>query len=148
MADDPPSTGSWAHFDHAADMGIRAVGKTLTDVFVQTALGMTAVVTDQPVRAERAIDIRCQAPDPELLLVDWLNAIIFEMATRRMLFGHFDVRIDPLAEGFTLEARVWGEPVDRSRHQPAVELKGATYTALDVHREAGGEWVAHCVVDV
>ncbi|HEY5646399.1 MAG TPA: archease [Pseudomonadales bacterium] len=148
MADDPPSTGSWAHFDHAADMGIRAVGETLADVLVQTALGMTAVVTDQPVRAERAIDIRCQAPDAELLLVDWLNAIIFEMATRRMLFGRFDVRVQPLAEGFALEARAWGEPVERSRHQPAVELKGATYTALDVHQEVDGGWVAHCVVDV
>ena len=35
-----------------------------------------------------------RGPDDELLLVDWLNALIYEMATRRMLFGRFDVTIE------------------------------------------------------
>jgi tRNA nucleotidyltransferase (CCA-adding enzyme) len=34
------------------------------------------------------------------------------------------------------------------RHQPAVEVKGATYTALKVARDEQGRWVAQCVVDV
>lgn len=87
--------------------------------------------------------IRCEAPDPEFLLVDWLNALIYEMATRHMLFSRYEVRI----EGDRLEATAWGEPVDRSRHQPAVEPKGATFTALQVARQ-GEEWIAQCVVDV
>jgi SHS2 domain-containing protein len=47
-----------------------------------------------------------------------------------------------------LEGKAWGEPVDVGRHQPAVEVKGATYTGLRVARENDGAWVAECVVDV
>jgi SHS2 domain-containing protein len=80
----------------------------------------------------------------EHLLVDWLNALVYEMATRRMLFGAFVVAI----EGPQLKATAWGEPVDRVRHEPAVEVKGATYTSLCVERRSDGMWLAQCVVDV
>ena len=86
----------------------------------------------------------CQAPDLELLFVDWLNAIIYEMAVRRMLFARFEV----LIEESRLRATLWGEPVSVARHGPACEPKGATYTALRVAREQDGRWSAACVVDV
>ena len=91
-----------------------------------------------------AVPIRCAAPDPELLLVDWLNALIYEMATRGMLFSRFRVAI----EGQGLEATAWGEALDPQRHRPAVEVKGATYTELRVMQRDSGRWVAQCVVDV
>ena len=47
-----------------------------------------------------------------------------------------------------LNATAWGEPIDRSRHRPAVEVKGATYTQLRVEQTANGGWIAQCVVDV
>ena len=89
------------------------------------------------------VAIECEAPDDELLFADWLNAVVYEMATRRMLFGRFAVRFD----GHRLSGEAWGEPVDAARHHPAVEVKGATYTTLRVAREAG-RWVAQTVVDV
>ena len=76
--------------------------------------------------------------------MDWLNALVYEMATRRMLFAAFVVAI----EGPQLKATAWGEPVDRVRHEPAVEVKGATYTSLCVERRSDGTWLAQCVVDV
>ena len=135
---------AWEHFEHEADIGVRGRGATLAEAFAQAALALTAIVTDPALVEPRIpVAIRCEAPDPEFLLVDWLNALIYEMATRHMLFSHYDVRI----EGDRLEATAWGEPVDRSRHQPAVEPKGATFTALEVARQ-GEEWIAQCVVDV
>ena len=86
----------------------------------------------------------CAAPDRELLLVDWLNAWVYEMAVRHMLFSRFQVALRD--DG--LQGRGWGEPLDRARHQPAVEIKGATYTELRVWQEADGTWHAQCVVDV
>ena len=74
----------------------------------------------------------------------WLNAVIYEMATRRMLFRDFVVEI----EGDTLSAKLIGESLDQMRHSPAVEPKGATMTDLSVTRTVGGEWVAQCIVDV
>lgn len=137
-------TGRWEHFAHDADMGVRGIGRTREEAFEQAALALTAVITDPAtVRAVEPVAMACSAPDDEMLLVDWLNALIYEMATRRLLFSRFELTI----AGHRLGARAWGEPVVDARHQPAVEVKGATYTALRVATEDGA-WIAQCVVDV
>jgi tRNA nucleotidyltransferase (CCA-adding enzyme) len=134
----------WEHFPHRADMGIRGMGPSLHAAFEQTALAMTAVITSlDTVEAVQRIDIACSAPDDELLLVDWLNALLYEMDTRRMLFSRFEVRI----KGGDLSGSAWGELVDVEKHTPAVEVKAATYTELAVVCEDGG-WMAQCIVDV
>lgn len=134
----------WEHFEHGADIGVRGVAPTKAGAFEQAALGLTAVVTDpQSVRALQTVEVRCEAADDELLLVHWLNALITEMATRRVLFGRFEVEID----GHRLSARALGEPVSVERHRPAVEVKGATMTALRV-LPTDGAWLAQTVVDV
>jgi len=136
---------AWEHFAHGADVGVRGLGATREAAFEGAALALTAVVTDlAAVRPDVAIDVACEAPSDDLLLVDWLNALVYEMATRRMLFGAFSVAID----GARLKATAWGEAVDRTRHEPAVEIKGATYTALRVGQQPDGRWIAQCVVDV
>lgn len=121
------------------------MGATLAEAFEQTALAMVAVITD-PLRIRPLEDafFECDAPDRELLLVDWLNAVIFQMATRRLVFRDFRVTI----EGSVLHATARGEPVEPDRHQPAVEIKGATYTELSVAQDPDGNWRAQCVVDV
>jgi len=135
----------WEHFPHGADIGIRGRGGTMDEAFAQAGLALTAIMCDPAsVRALKSVEIACQAPSADLLFVDWLNAIVYEMATRRMLFSEFDARI----QGTGLRARLGGEPVDVARHQPAVEVKGATFTELRVAREPDGRWVAQCVVDV
>jgi tRNA nucleotidyltransferase (CCA-adding enzyme) len=135
----------WEHYEHAADIGVRGFGRTLAEAFEQAALALTAVVSDPlAVAAEVEVPIRCEAADPELLLVDWLNALVYEMAVRRMLFGRFEVSI---RDG-RLTARAWGETASRERHRPAVEVKGATFTTLRVARSPDGRWFAQTVVDV
>jgi SHS2 domain-containing protein len=135
----------WEHFPHDADVGVRGFGRSPEQAFEQAALALAAVVTDPArVAAERPVDVDCEAPDLETLLVDWLNALIYEMVTRGMCFSRFKVRID----GDHLHGRAWGEPVDPDRHDAAVEPKGATFTALRVARREDGVWLAQCVVDV
>ncbi len=134
----------WEHFAHEADMGVRGFGETKAQAFEQVALALTAVITDPAnVTAREAVEMKCEAPDDELLLADWLNQVIYEMATRKMLFGRFEVTLS----GRRLSATAWGEPADVARHRPAVEVKGATYTELRV-AQRDGEWVAQTVVDV
>jgi tRNA nucleotidyltransferase (CCA-adding enzyme) len=136
---------AWEHFPHGADIGVRGFGATRSEAFEQAAVALTAVITDPAtIAASSMVAVRCAAPDDALLLADWLNALVYEMATRNMLFGRFAVSL----HDHTLEGQAWGEPVDRVRHQPAVEVKGATYTALAVTRHDDATWVAQCVVDV
>lgn len=135
----------WQHFAHGADIGIRGIGATEEEAFEQAALALTAVLAEPgTIASERMIEVECQAPDRETLLVDWLNALIYEMAVHSILFRRFEVHI----EEDRLHGKAWGEEIDIVRHQPAVEVKGATYTTLSVGRNAQGEWVAQCVVDV
>ena len=139
------SSPGWEHFYHMADIGVRGRGRTLPEAFEQTALALTAVITEpELIQPKKVIDISCSAPDHELLLVDWLNAIIFEMATRKMLFSRYEVSL----QDDQLKGRAWGEEIDIARHQPTVEIKGATYTELKVAQETDDNWLAQCVVDV
>src|SRR2546422_477519 len=133
-------------FFFQAEDGIRDVAVTgVQTCALPISLALIAVITDpQTVRPDQPITITCEAPDDDLLLADWLNALVYEIVTRRMLWNRFQVRI----EGRRLFATAWGEGTDVTRHQPAVEVKGATYTNLSVRQEPNGLWVAQCVVDV
>jgi tRNA nucleotidyltransferase (CCA-adding enzyme) len=140
---DPRARGET--FPHGSDIGIRGIGMDMAQAFERAAWALTSVVTD-PVRVAPAqsIEIACDAPDDDTLFYDWINALIYEMAVRRMLFSRFEVSVD----GHRLRASTWGEPVDVVKHEPAVEVKGATWTELAVERGRDGLWRAQCVVDV
>jgi SHS2 domain-containing protein len=135
----------WKHFHHQADIGICGVGNSMAEAFEQAALALMAVMC-QPdtVEAGQEIQIECEAADVELLFVDWLSAIIYEVATRGVLFGRFEVEIT----GNKLAGAAWGEKIDHERHKTIVEVKGATYAELKVACNEDGRWIAQCVVDV
>lgn len=138
-------TASWEHFAHDADIGVRGLGSTQAEAFAQAALAMMAVITEPAsIRLVDTVTIESDARTLDLLLYRWLNAIVFEMATRGLLFGQFEVTI----EGLRLKGVARGEKVDRARHAPAVEVKGATLTELAVVEQGPGRWMAQCVVDV
>jgi len=135
----------WEHFPHAADVGIRGFGPTPAKAFEQAALAMTAAATDLGlVQLERQVEIELEASKLDLLFIDWINALVFEMADKRMVFGAFSVEIG----NGRLKGRAFGETVSRERHAPAVEVKGATFTELAVVEERPGLWRAQCVIDV
>ena len=135
----------WENYPHEADIGIRGVGNTMAEAFEQAAIALSAIVVDPgQIKHRISIPIKCQDTDQELLFFDWINAIIYEMAVGKMLFSRFQVSINDNQ----LLATISGESVDVKRHQPAVEIKGATFTTLKVAQNDHGEWVAQTVVDV
>jgi SHS2 domain-containing protein len=135
----------WEHFAHVADMGVRGIGKTKNEAFEEAAKSLAALTTDiERVSPREKVDVSLSAPDDEQLLVEWLDALVFEMATRRFVFSRFEARI---ADG-TLEGSLWGEAFDESRHSVGVEVKGPTFTELHVGVRDDGLWVAQLIVDV
>ena len=139
------TAGSWQHFEHGADIGLRAQASSRGVLFERMGEALTAVLTPpELVQTKDRLSIHCEAPDDALLLVDWLNALIYEMAVRSMLFASWHVNIDD----HRLDAIVGGERVQPDRHHPAVEVKGATYTGLQVCVNADGVWCGQCIVDV
>jgi tRNA nucleotidyltransferase (CCA-adding enzyme) len=135
----------WEHFHHLADIGIRGIDDTLEGAFEYAAFALMAVICDPSlVRPAVPVEIQCSAPDTEILLADWLNALIYEMDVRKMLFSKFRVQI----QDNQLTAVAYGEKADPDRHSTAVEVKAATYMELKVVPNEQGLWVAQCVVDV
>jgi SHS2 domain-containing protein len=139
------SQGHWEHYSHPADIGIRGIGPTREEAFAQAALALTAVVADlDRIEPLEAVEIVCREDDNDLLFYAWLGALLYEMGTRRMLFSRFEIQAIPGG----LRATAWGEGVDARKHEPAVEVKAATYADLKVGPDADGDWMAQCVVDV
>ena len=139
------TVAKWEHFEHKADIGVRGYGGTLQEAFAQAALAMSSVVTElDTIENKECVNIECEAPETDLLFVDWLNEIIYAMSTRRMLFCNFNVQI----EDHHLRAEICGETTHQKKHQPAVEIKGATFTELKVYQNDSGQWVAQAIVDV
>ncbi len=147
---------NWETFAHDADVGVRGRGATAAEAFAGAALAMTsAICAPERIVARASVSVECTAGNMEMLLVDWLNALIYEMATRHILFSRFEVNIEgPLSASgqevgsLCLRATAWGEPVDVGRHHPAAEVKGASYCELAVRQDADGLWIAQCIVDV
>ena len=134
----------WEHFAHQADIGIRASGGSLNEAFGDAALALTAIITEpKSIDAVESVKIECSAANAELLLVNWLSAIIYEMDVRKMLFSRFEAAI----ENLKLSATIWGEKINQQKHSPAVEPKAVTYNQLSV-KEESGKWTVQCVIDV
>lgn len=132
----------WEHFAHGEDTGVRGYGANIEEAFEQAALALAAVVTKVPVDPKIAVTVVCEASDNELLLAEWLDAVIYEMAARRMVFGRFSVTI----RGRRLYGTAWGEPA-QPRHAAAGDPR-VTLTELRVTRDSIGTWAAGCVVEM
>src|SRR5207245_11175972 len=95
----------WEHFAHKADMGVRGFGESKESAFEQAALAAMAVIADlDTIQAKETVQVTCEAPADVLLWVDWLNSVVFEIATRKMLFSRFEARIS----GTRLAGRLLG----------------------------------------
>lgn len=135
---------AWKHFSHDADIGIQGKGENLEQTFEMAAIALTAVVTrPEDISPAIEVDIQCDEEDLELLFYDWVNSLIYEMDTRKMLFSQFEVHIK---DGH-LNATARGEKVNTKKFDLAVDIKGATMTELKVIKDNTG-WLAQCVVDV
>lgn len=134
----------WEHFSHEADIGIRGIGSSVEDAFAMAAMALTEVVTkSEKLSPHLTIHIHCKEDDLELLFYDWINALVYEMDTKKILFKTFRVRIN----NGQLEAVCEGEKINPLKQDLAVEVKGATMTELKVI-QLKEQWIAQCVVDV
>ena len=131
-------------FEHEADIGIRGFGNSLEQAFENAAVALYSVMVNvgKIVPAEKKV-IAVSATDRELLLVEWLNALLALSDIERLVFSKFEVKI----KDASLTGIAWGERLDRVRHEAHVEVKGATYHMLSV-QEKDGRYRAQCVVDI
>jgi len=135
----------WKHLDHRADIGIQGVGPSLEQAFAQAGLALMAVMCDlELIHRKESRIINLEGHDPELLFFDFLNELIFLVSAEGFAYSWIEADIN---DG-RLRARVLGESLDSLRHQPEVEVKGASFNGLKVWQDKNGKYIATCIVDV
>lgn len=119
--------------EHTADVGLVAYGRTLAEAFANAAYGLFSVIAElRMVKEIESRQLELSEEDPEALLFEWLNRLIYIFDVEMLLFKRFDVRD---FDGRGLKATCYGEKYDPSRHQLKTGVKAATYHMLKVDKE-------------
>lgn len=135
------STAEVAEREHTADLELAITAETLADLFAGAALGFSnAVAGSGHSGAKASRRVRLESDDPEMLLVDWLNALVTENEADGFMPSSLRVTLAPPGK---LKAELEGE----TGVEPDLHVKAATYHNLSVERE-GDRWRATFVLDV
>ena len=135
--------------EHTADVLIEAYGSTLEEAFENAAIAVFEVITDtgkvEP-REERRVAV--EGTDLENLLYRWIEELLILHDAEGLVVSRARVyRIEGGDGEYRLEASVWGEPFDESRHEHRTIVKAMTYAQLSIQRR-NGTWVLRFVVDI
>lgn len=130
--------------EHTADVGVRATGATLTELFLQAALGLLEITGAwRPgVKGETVEIVLEGGSDLGALLVDWLSEVLYLQDTRDRLIS--DVSIESV-EGSGLTGRVTVIP--RAGSVDGTPVKAITFHQLVVER-SDGVWNAQVFFDI
>ncbi len=135
----------YIHLEHTADIWIRVSGRDAVELFANAAFAFFDIVADlSSVGEAESSAVRAEAADRELLLVAWLDELLFRFETDRMIFKRFEiVELDDRH----IAAKAYGQRYDRSRHRLKVEVKAVTYHQLAI-RKVDDHWEASVIFDI
>lgn len=132
-------------FDHTADVGLRIRAASLDQLFAEAGEALFAVIVEDPTTIEprEPLQISIAGEERDYLLFDWLRRLLFAFEGDGYLYRSFTVSVGPTG----LVAVAHGEPLDRTRHELAHEVKAITYHGLRVEPEGDG-WIAEVIIDI
>jgi SHS2 domain-containing protein len=132
-------------FEHTADVGLHAWGRTLSELFVHAAQGMESLmVAPEQVRVRVRREIAVTGHDEVSLLIAWLNELIVLFDTEYLLLRQFE--IDDIS-GTYLKGHASGEPYDAQRHDLGSAIKAVTWHEAAVERTGEG-YKARIIFDI
>jgi SHS2 domain-containing protein len=131
--------------EHTADIGLRAWGDTLEELFGNASLALTSIAVElDNIEPRVAYPIAASGEDLESLLVNWLSEVLYYLDGERVAMRRFEIR--PI-EGGRATGQGWGEPRDPARHAAKLIVKGVTYHQLSIHLKEG-RWQAEVYLDI
>jgi len=131
--------------EHAADVGFRAFGESLPELFVNAALALQSIALDTSnVEPHQEYELTANGEEYESLLINWLNEIVYYLDGEHVAMSRFDVQELTHA---SIRAKAWGEPRDRERHPARIVVKAATYHQLRIE-QSNGCWRAEVYLDI
>jgi SHS2 domain-containing protein len=131
--------------DHPADIGFRAFGGTLAELFANAAVAMLSIACEmEDVAARLEYQLSATGTDYESLLVNWLSEVLYWFDGKRIALREFYVTE---LESQSIRAIARGEPRDSTRHLSKLIVKAVTWHQLKIAR-AGDGWMAEVYLDI
>lgn len=127
-----------------ADVAVEVWANTIEELFCDSALAITEVMVETATvepRIEKGISLSSNSLD--MLLYDFLSEIVYLKDAQSLLFSKFDVKID----GLYLEAKLFGENIDREKHNLRIDVKAVTLYRFKLYYE-DKFWRAEFVLDI
>jgi SHS2 domain-containing protein len=143
----------FVQIDHLSDIGIKAFGNNLKELFESAAAGMFSIMCNpdkvsQLIKKNVLVNLVDNADLGDLLIL-WLEKLIYVFEVEKMLFSRFEItKILNQANEKKIEAEIYGENIDFKRHEIIVAIKAPTYHMLKVERNKEGDWIAEIIFDV
>jgi SHS2 domain-containing protein len=138
----------YAFFDHTGDIGVTLTGPTCDALFSAAAQAFTETITPlERVEPRRPEEIAVDAPELDLLLVDFLSELLYRFDTRGWLTRSAETIVHERDGGWALEGTLSGEKLDPDRHPIKILIKAVTYHGLHIVQHAG-EWSTSVVFDI
>ena len=133
--------------EHTADVKFRAFGKTLNEVFKNSALALKEVICEKTkIKGKKKKKISAKGKDYEALLYRFLEEILYLLDADEFIIAKVEnVKINK--EKFELTAVIKGDKT--SNYKFSNPAKAITYNDMFVKNLGAGKgWIAQVVVDV
>jgi SHS2 domain-containing protein len=131
--------------EHPADVGFRAHGATLKELFQNAALALMSIAGDlESIKEREQREIEASGSDIESLLYGWLAEIVAVADADCLVLRRVDVTS---LDTDRVSGIVHGERYDRTRHHAGTAIKAVTYHKFFVEQSRTG-WVAEVFLDL
>ncbi len=130
--------------EHTADIKFRAFGKSLEEVFENSALALKKILTEnKKVKSKIKKNIDVKGKDYESLLYNFLEEFLVLFDSEGFVLSEIkDIKI---RKDLRLKAKIIGDKAEN--YQISEHIKAITYNDMFVKKK-DSEWVAQVVVDV
>ena len=128
---------SYKFLDHATDAIIEVTAKDLKEAFSVTADAVINLTLDQDkVEEKDQKDFSANGKDLRYLLFSWIEEITFVLITQGFAIKRLEFDIDE-KEGYKINAKAYGEPLDLHKHNFKVEIKAPTFYEMEIRQDKG-----------
>ena len=128
---------SYRFLDHATDAIIEVTAKNLKEAFSVTADAVINLTLDQDkVEEKEQVEFSANGKDLRYLLFSWIEEITFVLITEGVAIRRIDFQILK-NEGYRIEAKACGEPLDLKKHNFKVEIKAPTFYEMKIEQNDG-----------
>jgi SHS2 domain-containing protein len=128
---------SYKFLDHATDAIIEVTAKDLKEAFSVTADAVINLTLDQDkVEEKDQKEFSANGKDLRYLLFSWIEEITFVLITQGFAIKRVEFDIDE-KEGYKINAKAYGEPIDLHKHNFKVEIKAPTFYEMEINQDKG-----------